>query len=111
METIISFLAGLLVRLAIPVAGTILLITLLRKLDADWQAEAKLSPVPVQKAECWKAKGCSPEQKKNCAAASSPLPCWQVFRQPNGYLQEQCTSCQIFVEAPAAALKVEPRRM
>ncbi|RPI91018.1 MAG: hypothetical protein EHM40_16905 [Chloroflexi bacterium] len=114
METISSFLAiltGLLVRLAIPISGTVILIYFLRKLDAHWQAQAKL-PLPVaQKAECWKVKGCSSAKKKSCVAASSPLPCWQVFRQPNGYLQEECISCQVFVDAPLPALKVEPRRM
>lgn len=114
METITSVLAiltGLLVRLAIPIAGTAILIYFLRKLDAHWQAEAQLPAAPVQKVECWNIKGCSPAQKKKCAAASSPLPCWQVFRKPNGYLQEQCISCKVFVEAPVPALKIEPRRI
>jgi hypothetical protein len=114
METITSLLAvlaGLLLRLAIPIAGTVILIYFLRKWDAHWQAEAQLPPMPVHKTECWKVKGCTSEQKKNCIAASSPLSCWQVFRQPNGYLQEQCISCQVFVDAPAIALKAEPRRM
>ncbi len=108
METIISFLAilaGLLLRLAIPIAGTILVIILLRKLDAHWQAEAQLHPMPVPKMECWKIKGCSAEQKKNCNAVSSPLPCWQTFRQSNGYLREKCVSCDVFVDAPVPALK------
>jgi hypothetical protein len=111
MTSFLAILAGLLLRLAIPIAGTAILIYFLRKLDEHWQAEAQLPPIPVQKAECWKAKGCSPAQKKKCAAASSPLPCWQVFRQPNGYLQEECISCQVFIDAPTPALKVEPRRM
>jgi hypothetical protein len=114
MESITSFLAvlaGLLLRLAIPIAGTIILIYFLRKLDAHWQAEAQLPAVPAQKTECWKIKGCSSIQKKNCAAASCPLPCWQVFRQPNGYLQEECISCPVFINAPIPALQVEPRRM
>ena len=114
METITSLLAllaGLLMRLAIPIAGTSILIYLLRKLDAHWQAEAQRLPMPAQTAECWKIKGCSPAQKKICIAASSPLPCWQVFRQPNGYLQEECISCKVFIDAPTPALKAEPRRM
>jgi hypothetical protein len=114
METITSFFAiltGLLVRLAIPIAGTAILIYFLRKLDAHWQVEAELAPTPAQNAECWKVKGCSAAQKKNCMAASSSLPCWQVFRQPNGYLQEECISCQVFIDAPLPALNVEPRRM
>ena len=114
METIASFLAvltGLLLRLAIPIAGTGILIYFLRKLDAHWQAEAELPPVPVQKPECWKIKGCPPAQKKNCAAASSSMPCWQVFRQSNGYLREECIYCKVFVDAPVPALTIELRRM
>ncbi|HLO30369.1 MAG TPA: hypothetical protein VK249_14590 [Anaerolineales bacterium] len=113
METLTSFLAilvGILLRLAIPIAGTGILIYFLRKLDAHWQAEAQLPPAPI-KVECWKIKGCSPEQQKNCIAASSPLPCWQVFRQPNGYLEEACISCKVFKEAPVPVLRTEPRRM
>ena len=114
METLTSFiaiLAGLLLRLAIPIAGTIILVFFLRKLDAHWQAEAQLQPNPALNIECWKVKGCSSEQQKNCVAASSQLPCWQVFRQPNGYLHEKCISCEVFINAPIPALKTEPRRM
>lgn len=114
METITSILvlaAGVLLRLAIPIIGTAVLIYFLRKLDEHWQAEAKLTPVPVEKVECWDIKGCSPAQQKNCSAASSSLPCWQVFRQPNGYLREDCISCKVFIDAPTPALTMEPRRM
>jgi hypothetical protein len=114
METITSLLAvlgGLLLRLAIPIAGTVVLIYLLRKLDEHWQAEATLPPVPAPKAQCWTTKGCSPAQRKICVAASSALPCWQVFRQPNGYLQEECISCKVFIDAPVPVLQIEPRRM
>ena len=114
METLTSILVilgGLLLRFAIPVAGTALLIYFLRKLDAHWQAEAVALPVHVEKAECWQIKGCSEEQRKSCMGAASPLPCWQVYRQPNGYLQEKCISCEVFVNAPMPALKTEPRRM
>jgi hypothetical protein len=114
MDTVTSLLAiiaGVLLRLAIPIVGTMILIYLLRRLDEHWQAEATLPPAPASKAQCWKIKGCSPEQRKNCAGASSTLPCWQVFRQPNGYLQEQCISCKVFIDAPVPALQIEPRRM
>ena len=114
METVTSLLAilaGLLVRLAIPIAGTLLLVYLLRKLDAHWQAEAERIPTAMEKIECWKIKSCSEEQRKNCVAPSSSLPCWQVYRQPNGYLHEKCISCEVFINAPVPALKTEPRRM
>lgn len=114
METvtsILAILAGFLLRMAIPIAGTAILIYFLRKLDAHWQAEAQLLAKPAPKIECWNIKGCSPAQQKNCLAASSPLPCWQAFRQPNGYLQEKCIACEVFIHAPIPALKTEPRRM
>ncbi len=108
MDTIVSFMAvltGLLLRSAIPIAGTAILIYFLRKLDERWQAEAQLTPMPAQKPECWKVKGCTAEQRRNCVAASSPLPCWQALRQPNGYMPEKCISCEVFIDAPIPALK------
>jgi hypothetical protein len=111
LTSILTILAGLLLRFAIPIVGTIILVFLLRKLDAHWQAEAELTPVTLEKFECWKVKGCSEEQRKNCVGATAPLPCWQVYRQPNGYLQERCISCEVFINTPAPALKIEPRRM
>jgi hypothetical protein len=111
LTSILAILAGLLLRFAIPVTGTLILIFLLRKLDAHWQAEAEVAPVTIEKVECWQVKGCSEEQRKNCTGATSPLPCWQVHRRPNGYLQERCISCEVFISAPVPALKTEPRRM
>jgi len=114
METLTSLLAvitGLLLRLALPIIGTGILIYFLRKLDAHWQAEAQLEPVSMPKVECWKIKGCSPEQQKHCTAITSSLPCWQVHRLPNGYLREECLSCEVFSAAPLPTLRTEPRRM
>ena len=114
METFTSLIVlttGLLLRLAIPIIGTLLLVYFLRQLDASCQAEAARNPATIEKVECWKIKGCSGEQRKNCSGANSSLPCWQVYRQPNGYLQEQCISCEVFVNAPIPAFKTEPRRM
>ena len=102
MENLMSFLfilAGLLLRLAIPIGGTLLIVLVLRKLDARWQAEAEHQSIPTEKPECWKIKGCSPEQIQNCSARTSTLPCWQVYRMPNGYLHQECLSCQVFLEA------------
>jgi hypothetical protein len=114
MDTLVPFfylLIGLLLRLAIPIAATLVVIYFLRRLDMRWQAEAALQPVNMEKAECWKVKGCSPEQIKSCSAAQSPLPCWQAKRLPNGYLNENCLSCQVFIEAPVPGLKIDPRSL
>jgi hypothetical protein len=114
MDTLSSVLylsIGLLLRLAIPIAATLLVIYILRRLDKRWQAEAALQPVQIEKPECWKVNGCSQEQIKNCEAAQSPLPCWQVKRLPNGYLNEDCLSCPVFIEAPVPTLSIEPRSL
>ena len=114
METMISLhalIAGLLLRLAIPIALTALLIFFLRKLDTRWQAEAQTPQPALQTVECWKIKGCSAEQRNHCVAYRSELPCWQAKRLPNGYLHEECLSCEIFTEAPMPALKTESRRI
>ena len=110
METISSILVllvGLLIRLAVPIAMTVILIFLLRKLDARWQKEANSPTLVVQKPECWKTKGCSPEQIACCTAAKSPLPCWQVSRLPNGYLREECLACNVFIQTPMPKLQTE----
>src|SRR3569832_8931 len=104
MTYLLTILAGLLIRLAVPIVGTGILIYCLRKLDDHWQTEAQLSPISTQKPECWKIKGCPPEQRKKCVAVASSLPCWQVYRLPNGYLCEKCVSCKVFIEAPIPAL-------
>lgn len=114
METMTAFLVlctGLLVRLALPIAITLVLVYFLRKLDERWLAEAHDEPVSIQKPECWKIRDCSPEQLKNCIAFSSPLPCWQVFRLPPGYLREECLSCKVFIDTPGPVLTIDPRRM
>ena len=108
METTIAFLmfcAGLLVRLALPITVTVVLVYCLRRLDARWQSEASYTSVPTQKPACWEIKGCSPERRQECAAFSSPLPCWQVFRLPNDYLREDCLSCEVFIGAPISRLQ------
>lgn len=111
LTTTLFVIAGLFIRLAIPLTLTGILIALLRQLDARWQAEAQLPRLVPQKTECWKMKGCSPEQRATCAAAKSPLPCWQAKRQSNGYLLEECLACEVFIKAPAPVLNIEPRRM
>lgn len=114
MDTVVSFLyiiAGLLLRLAIPILGTMLLVVFLRKLDAGWQAEAELHKQAIEKSECWKISGLSSQPTENAQANETPLPCWQVNRLPNGYLRDECLSCQVFTEAPVPTLKPESRRL
>jgi hypothetical protein len=111
ITTTLYMIAGLLLRLAIPLGLTAILIILLRKLDARWQAEAHLPTLAAQKVECWKFKNCTAEQRADCVGANSALPCWQAKRLPNGYLLEECLTCEVFTKAPAPQLNIEPRRM
>jgi hypothetical protein len=98
-----AILVGLIVRLGVPVLVTVLAVVALRQLDARWQAEAKSMPLKVEKPRCWQAQGCAPSDRKACAGFKSPLPCWQVFRLPSGYLNEKCLGCKVFAEAPLPA--------
>ena len=95
-----AILAGIVVRLAIPILVTALAVYFLRRLDAHWQSEAKNAPVKVEKPECWKIKGCSPAQRKDCPGYISILPCWQARRLSNGYLRQECLECKVFLKAP-----------
>ena len=107
METLTAFLvllSGLLVRLALPIAVTLLAVYILRRLDAYWQAQAEAElearTAVIEKPQCWKGKHCPPAQRKACPGFNSSKPCWQVFRLPNGYLHEECLACQVFLNAP-----------
>lgn len=104
IHPVVVFLAGVFVRLALPIAVTLAVIHFLRRLDAHWQQEAEGQiRVQVEKPECWKIKNCPPVQRSSCPAYSSSQPCWQVHRLPNGYLNENCLTCNVFQNAPAPA--------
>lgn len=102
LNSVLAIVFGLLVRLAIPLFITALAIVILRAVDKRWQEEAKELPLPVQvdKPHCWDVKNCTPEQMRECPSPSSSEPCWQVHRQANGYLREECLTCVIFRQAP-----------
>lgn len=96
----LAVITGLVVRLALPILLTALVILFLRRLDSHWQSEARYAPIKVEKPQCWKIKDCTPSQQKVCPAVKSSLPCWQVFRLRNGYLREQCLTCDVLARAP-----------
>jgi len=105
LDTLLAVLAGVGVRLAIPVGITILMIYFLRKLDARWQAEGQLTAQTssVEKPKCWKANNCSPKEMEKCPGYQSAQPCWQAFRTQDGHLKEECLGCGVFVHAPIPA--------
>ncbi len=96
----LAVVLGLMVRLAIPILATALVVAFLRRLDSRWQSEARYAPLKVEKPHCWKIRGCAPAEREVCPAPQSPVPCWQVFRLPNGYLREKCLTCDVLAKAP-----------
>jgi len=106
METVLTFVLGLLLRIGVPVAVTALIFFLLRRLDERWQKEALAIPViSSSQRPCWEIKSCPEEKRKNCPASAQPnVPCWQVFRTKNGRLREECLECDVFHLAPVPVL-------
>jgi len=99
-----AVLAGIAVRLIIPVLITVSVVYLLRKLDENWQAEGRKTPVKAQKPACWEVMGCAADKRKDCPGYTSKLPCWQARRMPNGYLCAECIGCKVFLKAPAVKI-------
>ena len=103
---ILTLLLGLIIRLGLPMLVTVLIVIGLRRLDIRWQKEAELERSLFVRDEepCWKEQGLSMEEIK-ARAAESGKPCWQIHRLSNGYLREACLDCEVFITAPAPALK------
>lgn len=105
METITAVSAvvtGFALRLAIPIVITGVAIYFLRRLDNRWKVEAEkqLMLSVVEKPKCWEINGCSAEMRATCAGYQSKQPCWQALRKENGYLQDRCLVCDVFLKAP-----------
>ena len=111
------FLIGVVVRVGIPLGATALLIWLLRRLDARWEAEARAAsqripapaPAPaapppegdLRRVPCWEVNDCSAEQHTICPIyGRSDVLCWQYFRDKQGHLREACLGCQVFRNTP-----------
>jgi hypothetical protein len=102
--SVLMILLGVVLRVALPIALTILAASLLHKLDARWQAEAELELETQAKDEmpCWKDLGLPIEQIK-LRTTVTDQPCWQTHRTANGRLRETCLSCEVFFDAPVPA--------
>jgi len=106
INSILVLLAGVFVRLAIPLLITALVVLLLRKLDARWQADAEKERVTLVKDEmpCWKEQGLSMDEIR-LRVEKNKQPCWQTHRLSNGYLREACLDCEVFLSAPIPRLQ------
>lgn len=100
LSTVLALGLGLLLRIGLPVAGTLLMAALLRRLDLRWQAEVEQQNAALAYApdtRCWDIHPCPDEQRLACPAFIHPeTPCWQHFRAPNGDLRSSCLACELF---------------
>lgn len=104
LTTVSAIILLVLLRVVLPVAVTITIIYVFKRLDERWKREADLVNadfVKVGNIGCWEINQCPTEQRASCKAYNNPdKPCWQVFRDKNGRLQERCIGCDIFHQAP-----------
>lgn len=117
LEAILVLSAGFVIRIALPLLLTALIVLFLRQLDARWTEEAEaLEPQETgagtgerqaqpqggaSRTPCWEVRDCPPERREGCPAyARQGVPCWQVFRSREGALKEDCLGCAVFHNAP-----------
>jgi hypothetical protein len=103
----LAFLAGFVLRLALPVGLTLAAGWLLRRLDARWQSQAAAS-APARRVgpttPCWIQHQCSAERRAACPAfGQTGVPCWQFYRDARGNLRADCLTCDVLLQAPAPA--------
>lgn len=101
---LVAVFVGIVLRLALPIALTVLIVIVLKWLDRRWEQESLKASRPLPPAPnpgCWDIRRCPEEMRRVCEAYQHPdIPCWQVLRQKNGRLQERCLVCEIFRQAP-----------
>lgn len=104
MNEYLIILAGVLLRIAIPLAVLLGLALLLGRMDARWKQESlrqekELAVTEQSAPDCWEVKNCSVQDMAACPARKSTEPCWQVFRQDNGDFHPDCLTCEVFLSA------------
>ena len=107
LNIIFFVLSGVLLRLFVPLAVTALVVFMLHKLDARWQAEAEQELKMLAKDEmpCCKEQRVSVDQLA-LRLASGERPCWQTHRSSNGHLREDCLDCEVFRDAPVPTVHI-----
>ena len=103
LPTTLAIFLGILIRVAVPLIVTFLFVFFLKRLDERWKRESDLDGQLVKAGNvgCWDINKCPQEKRADCKAFQNPdTPCWQVFREKNGRLQERCIGCDVFRHAP-----------
>ena len=102
-----AVIAGILLRIGVPVGITFLLGSFLRKLDTRWREEAKQEAIEAQLIDqrqtllnlwldqpCHEIRNCSEEERKDCRAVNQTEQlCWESH-QVNGVLASSCQECE-----------------
>lgn len=112
-----DILLGVVLRLGVPLLLTAALVAILRKMDSRWAEEGQLSSEVTEttpdtallfpKLQCWVARQCPREMIEACPAyREAGRPCWQVFRDGKGRLQDACLICDVFRRAPEVASRI-----
>jgi len=112
MDELIAMLlviAGLLLRIGIPIVVTAILVYALRRLDQKWQQEAEqvtrseIGQISIfSQIRCWATHNCPQENRDKCPAfLENNTPCWQVYRDGSGDLRQKCLDCPVFSNVPA----------
>jgi hypothetical protein len=115
-----AVIAGLLLRIGLPVGLTFLLARFLRKLDARWREEAEQKVIEKKRLEqqqtllnlwldqpCHSIMNCTEQQKETCKAYGQfAKPCWEINRA-NGNLSQRCQDCEYRKELTMVVETVE----
>ncbi len=111
MGQVLIVIGMFILRLGVPLAVTLGIGYLLRRLDARWEAEAiaerthQAAPAELEALKperpCWEIKGCPEEKKAGCpACAFWDIPCWVARLRATGRLPRECYDCALFTLSP-----------
>jgi hypothetical protein len=102
IEAVLVFLGWTILRVGIPVLVTAILVLWLKQLDSRWKEQALLEgEAEAQEPACWEVMHCPPARRAHCPAYRHPqVPCWTIFRAPDGSLKPACLDCEVFQRTP-----------
>lgn len=104
MIELLTPLTGIFARFVVPLLFTVGFAYLLKRMDDRWRRESFERSASITKAsdlpnlKCWEIRGCSAENRSNCAAYKQDTPCWDLKRK-NGRLRQECLHCLVIQQA------------
>jgi hypothetical protein len=106
LNTLYILVIGLALRFIVPALVTLVIILWLRSLDNRWQKEAEVMAAETEPASfwagrtpCWDVRHCTTEMQAKCPVfQDGKSPCWQLLRNAQGELKEECLDCNVFLD-------------